>query len=73
MDGEAVRSLLKGLDRVIATRGKKVLVFEQPERRADEVLEVALGRSGTLRAPTLRLGKTLIVGYSEELYREHFG
>ena len=31
------------------------------------------GRSGTLRAPTLKRGKTLVVGYSDELYDELFG
>lgn len=73
MDAGAVRALLPGLDRVVATRGKKVLTFDEPASRADEVLEVAMGRSGTLRAPTLRVGTTLVVGFSEELYRDQFG
>ncbi|MEZ6006130.1 MAG: ArsC family (seleno)protein, partial [Planctomycetota bacterium] len=32
-----------------------------------------LGPSGNLRAPTIRKGKTLIVGFHEELYEEIFG
>ena len=29
--------------------------------------------NGTLRAPTLRRGKTLVVGYSDEMYDELLG
>lgn len=34
----------------------------------DELLKLMLGRSGTLRAPTLRRGKTLLVGFNEDAY-----
>ena len=34
----------------------------------DELLKLMLGRSGTLRAPTLRRGKTLLVGYNSDAY-----
>jgi hypothetical protein len=34
------------------------------------VLEAVLGPTGNLRAPTLRVGKTLLVGFSEEVYRK---
>ena len=34
----------------------------------DELLKLMLGRSGTLRAPTLRRGKTLLVGYNADAY-----
>ena len=39
---------------------------EAPED--DELLKLMLGRSGTLRAPTLRRGKTLLVGCNAEAY-----
>jgi len=38
-----------------------------------ELTGLITGRSGTLRAPTLRRGKTLVVGYSDGLYDELFG
>ena len=31
------------------------------------------GPTGNLRAPTLRKGTTLLVGFNEETYQEHFG
>jgi hypothetical protein len=39
----------------------------KPDRATLEGL--LLGRSGTLRAPTLRRGRTLIVGFDEDTYR----
>jgi arsenate reductase-like glutaredoxin family protein len=38
---------------------------------SDDVLaELLLGPTGNLRAPTLRKGKLLCVGFSEETYRQ---
>lgn len=37
-----------------------------------EVLKIALGRSGSLRAPSIRIGDKWIVGFSAELYEELF-
>jgi len=39
----------------------------------DELLGYMLGRSGTLRAPTLRRGKTLLVGFNADAYSETLG
>jgi hypothetical protein len=33
-----------------------------------ELLALLLGPTGGLRAPTLRVGRTLLVGFSEEAY-----
>jgi hypothetical protein len=38
-----------------------------PPERA-ELLALLLGPTGGLRAPTLRVGRTLLVGFSEEAY-----
>ncbi len=59
----------------MVARGKKVLSFkmktEAPED--DELLKLMLGRSGTLRAPTLRRGKTLLVGFNADAYQQTLG
>lgn len=39
----------------------------------DELLALLLGTSGRLRAPTIRSGKRLMVGFSEEMLTETFG
>ena len=37
------------------------------------MLKLVLGPTGNLRAPTLRLGKKLVVGFNEEMYKSVFG
>lgn len=39
----------------------------------DELKKLLLGPTGNLRAPTLRRGKTLLVGFSAEAYEEVLG
>ncbi len=38
-----------------------------------ELLKHLLGPTGNLRAPTLRVAKTLLVGFNEECYAEVLG
>jgi len=47
-------------------KGKKVLHFDlsKDPPSKEELLALLLGRSGTLRAPALRFGGTLVVGYN---------
>ena len=52
-------------------RGKKLVHFDlKKDYDEDEVAGLILGRSGTLRAPVLRVGKKLIVGFNEEALGE---
>ena len=67
--------LARSVKRVIAARGKKVVVFDMTNDPPDDETLAAhlLGPSGNLKAPTLRLGDTLLVGFGEEAYRQIFG
>ena len=58
-----------------AARGKNVTTFKMmKEKPGDDTLLLHLiGRSGTLRAPAAIIGKTLVVGFNEELFREVLG
>ena len=38
-----------------------------------EVVEAMLGPTGNLRAPTIRKGKTLLVGFHEEVFERVLG
>jgi arsenate reductase-like glutaredoxin family protein len=64
--------MLKGADLLVAARGKKVeridLKTDKPDKATVERL--MLGPTGNLRAPTLRVGRTLLVGFDEETYRK---
>jgi hypothetical protein len=59
----------------VAGRGKKAVTFDMKKAPADDATLAAqiLGPTGNLRAPTIRKGKTLLVGFSEEAYRQVLG
>lgn len=64
--------LLKGAKKVVVASGKKILEFD-PATQKEELLEKASGRTGNLRAPTIKKGDTYYVGFNEELYQERIG
>ena len=66
------REMLKGADVLIAARGKEVERLDLEAERPDKatVERLMLGPTGNLRAPTLRVGRTLVVGFDEETYRK---
>jgi hypothetical protein len=37
------------------------------------VVDAMLGPTGNLRAPTLRKGKTVLVGFHDEVFTKHLG
>ena len=61
--------LVRQAAKVIVAKGKAVQEYTGGKPSA-EVIGALLGPTGNLRAPTLRVGKTLLVGFSEEVYRE---
>ena len=69
MEGDAALATLEGVRELLVARGRKVLAVDlEKDRPSDgELLELLLGRSGKLRAPTIRSGRRLLVGYNEEL------
>lgn len=65
--------LFKGASRVVISKGKKVDEFKPGGKANREAITMMLGSTGNLRAPTLRIGKTLLVGFNEEIYTGVFG
>jgi len=59
------------MKRLVAARGKKITDFDLTKDRPDDDTLIAqlLGPTGNLRAPTARIGTTLLVGFNEELYQ----
>src|ERR1700677_5052263 len=64
-------ALAKSVAKIVVGKGKKVLTIDMINAppNDDALAEMLLGRSGNLKAPTLRLGDTLLVGFSEEAYK----
>ena len=65
-------ALAKAAKKIIVAKGKKVSEFSGGAG-AEEAADAMLGPTGNLRAPTLRSGKTLIVGFNEDVFAEHLG
>jgi hypothetical protein len=63
----------KEVDRIIVSRGKSTVTFDMQKSPPGQetLLAHLLGPTGNLRAPTLRRGKTLLVGFSAESYRDN--
>jgi arsenate reductase-like glutaredoxin family protein len=61
--------------RLVAAKGKKVTTLDlQTTPPADEVLAgLMLGPTGNLRAPIMRVGQTILVGYNDQAFTDIFG
>ena len=69
--GDAALSVLKDVDEIYVAKGKRVVNVDlrREKRPRAELLGLLLGPTGNLRAPTLRKGRTLIVGFDEATYK----
>ena len=70
MSGDRALEVLEGMDELYVSKGKNVVHIDLKSARPPraELLALLLGPTGNLRAPTLRVGKTLLVGFDEETY-----
>ena len=68
IDDEQAWQMIQQLDEVYIGKGKKVLSFKPDADSREDILKAAMGRSGSLRAPTIKTGKRLFVGYNEAIY-----
>jgi arsenate reductase-like glutaredoxin family protein len=68
---EEALALAKAADNIVVVKGKKVVEFDMKKDRPDDETLIAylLGPTGNLRAPTMRKGKTLLVGFNDDSYR----
>ena len=64
--------LLDGVEKLVSAKGKKIEVFDLSTDRPDDetLLARLIGPTGNLRAPTARVGTTLVVGFNEDAYRQ---
>lgn len=69
---DEAKKLVKQAKRVIVAKGKKVARFPGG-KASSEVVDALLGPTGNLRAPTMRVGTTLLVGFDEETYQDVLG
>lgn len=65
-------ALAKAASKVIVAKGKKVDEFKGGTA-SKEIVDAMLGPTGNLRAPTIRSGKTVVVGFNEDVFSAKFG
>ena len=68
--GDAAFEVLDGMDELYSVRGGRVVHVDLASgvpSRAD-LRRLLLGPTGRLRAPTLRVGRTVVVGYDAALF-----
>lgn len=64
--------LVRDVDEIYSAKGKNVvhLNLKRDKPDTETLVKLLIGPTGNLRAPTLRKGRTLIVGFNEQTYRE---
>lgn len=68
-------ALAKKVDEIVVARGKKTVTFDMKKSPPSdaELLEHLLGPTGNLRAPAIRRGKRLLVGFDADSYERVLG
>lgn len=71
MEEDALK-LASQVDEIYSTKGRNFVHLnmkrDKPDRTA--LKKILLGPTGNLRAPSLLVGKTLLVGFDNELYEK---
>ena len=62
--------MAKAASRVVVAKGTKVSEFSPGGKAGKEIVDAMLGPTGNLRAPCIRAGKTLLVGFNDDVYRD---
>ncbi|MDE0324912.1 MAG: ArsC family (seleno)protein [Candidatus Poribacteria bacterium] len=68
MDAAAVWDLMGSAKQIIVAKGRRIENFVPTEDTRESILKVVIGRSGSLRAPTVQSGDVFLVGFNETLY-----
>ncbi len=70
LEADAVWELIRSAEQIVVAKGKKVETFVPSDDVRDDLLKAVLGRSGSLRAPTVQIGDVFYVGYNDALYSQ---
>jgi len=68
LQAEDIPQLIREIDLLYVASGKKVVEYIPGKVVEGDLIAKVCGRSGNLRAPTMKVGRTLYVGYNLALY-----
>lgn len=69
IDHDKAWDLIQTREVLFVGKGKKVLSFKPDEAVKEEILKAVMGRSGNLRAPTVRTNQGILIGYNDQIYQ----
>jgi len=69
---EDAQALLAKANTMMVSKGKKTQEFKGGKGASEEAVTAMLGSTGNLRAPAVVVGKTLLVGFNEDVYSAVF-
>ena len=70
ISGDDVWNLLKEAPTIFVASGKKILQYVPGDDVKEELMKKACGRTGNLRAPTLKIGDNYYIGFNEPMYEQ---
>lgn len=73
--GDAALAVARDVDEIYSVKGKQVVHVDLRAARPSkaELAALMIGPTGNLRAPTIRIGRTLVVGFDEATYAKVLG
>lgn len=62
------------MTKMFVAKGKKVTEVDLKKDRPDDdaLVKMMLGPTGNLRAPTMKVGKTVLIGFNADTYEQIF-
>ena len=73
LNADHARDLLNGMNTLIIAKGKKSETWNLKSGITEEMVQAMLGPTGNLRAPTLKSGKTVLVGFVDDAWSKILG
>ena len=73
VEGDDAWAILGTARELVVGRGKKFQIFDPAKDDKEAILKVCLGRTGNLRAPTLKMGDRVVVGFNDDMYAQFVG
>ncbi len=73
IEGDDAWAVLGSAKELVVGRGKKFQIFDPKKDDKEPILKVCLGRTGNLRAPTLKMGDRVVVGFNDDMYEQFVG
>lgn len=70
IDEDEAWTLLRTASSVTVVKGKKVQTFTSLPDEKEALLQLVMGPSGNLRAPTYRVKSQFVIGFNADFYEE---